>query len=214
MANQNESIAQPALKYLIAALVALACALALAGCSSGSSTSSSSADNAQATSESTMATDDEAENGEDAAESESAAAEEDSTASLQEAMDEARAKGLEAFEGTLYVLSGEDLLKLQDMDPNMPPDSGEFAVLVFDEEADVTGMSGDGSGPRTDTATMLGVAQYTEYESLVIDSGDLESWRAYDGQHIAVAVAADDIWFPSDVSEPIGEPRTGDAIIL
>ena len=57
---------------------------------------------------------------------------------------------------------------------------------------------------------MLSVASKTKYTT----AGDIDSWRAYDGKHIAVAAKAEDIMFPSDVSMPVGEPRTDKAVML
>ena len=89
-------------------------------------------------------------------------------------------------------------------------DDGTYAVLTFDAPIQVSGMSGDGSGTRRQGATMLSVASKTKYTT----AGDIDSWRAYDGKHIAVAAKAEDIMFPSDVSMPVGEPRTDKAVML
>lgn len=226
MSNLNGAIARPAFKRLLAAVIALACALALAGCSgSGGDASTSSAGEAQSASsaaetsasESASASASESASASTEGKSESTAAdaeEEDPSLALQSAINEARSNGLEVFEGTLRVLTADELLKLQEADPNIPGMDGTFAVLVFDQETEVVGQSGDGSGERTDTATMIGVAEYTEYESFTVDEGNLDSWRAYDGQRIAVAAYPDEIWFPSDVSLPIAEPRTSKASVL
>ena len=129
----------------------------------------------------------------------------------KQAIDDAFAQGYQVFEGTLRVLSAEDLAALQGVDPRVAGgDDGTYAVLVFDAQIQVSGMSGDGSGSRRQGATMLRVAEQTQYSS----SGDLGTWSAYDGQHLAVAAMANDIWFPSDVSMPVGEPRTAKAIVL
>jgi len=210
-------------KHLFIVAAMLCCAFALAGCSSNAgSAASSSADDSHAVSESTTASAAEstaADSTESTAASsaesqEGEAGEEDASAALQAAMDEARSNGLEVFEGTLRVLTADELIELQEVDPYMPSMEGTFAVLLFDQETEVVGQSGDGSGERTDTATMLGVAQYTEYSSSTVDQGNLDSWRKYDGQHIAIAAYPDEIWFPSDVSLPIGEPRTSEATAL
>ena len=119
-------------------------------------------------------------------------------------------------EGTVRVVSAEELVELQkaDIDPAMAGNGGTYAVLVFDEPTEVDGMSGDGTGGRTETANMLGIAEYTEYDSFTIDKGDLDSWRAYDGKHVTLAAKAEDIMFPSDVRLPLGEPATGEAVVL
>ena len=129
----------------------------------------------------------------------------------KQAIDKAFADGYEVFEGTLRVLTAEELAVLQNVDPKLIGGiDGTYAVLVFDAEIQVSGMGSDGSGMRRQGAKMLGVAQQTKYAS----SGDLDSWRSYDGQHIAVAAMAEDIWFPSDVRLPVGEPATANAIVL
>ena len=115
------------------------------------------------------------------------------------------------FEGTLRVLTAEELAALQNVDPRVASGiDGAYAVLVFDAEIQVSGMGTDGSGMRRQGAKMLGVAEQTKYGS----SGDLSFWRTYDGQHIAVAAMAENIWFPSDVRLPVGEPATANAIVL
>ena len=235
--NSATRALRSALLCLLITFAALTCVFALDACSNsaGSASSSSSASSESASaSESTAAEDESEPASESASASESTAAasesepesesasegetpeadEEDPAAELEAAKNEAQSNGLEVFEGTLRILSADELMELQQADPHMPEMDGTFAVLVFDQATDVVGQSGDGSGERTDTATMLGVAEYTEYSNTVVDKGDLESWRAYDGQRIAVAAYPEEVWFPSDVSLPIGEPRTGEATIL
>ena len=116
----------------------------------------------------------------------------------------------------MHVVSAEELVALQgvDIDPAMAGNGGTYAVLVFDQPTDVTGMSGDGSGERTKTANMLGIAEHTEYSSFVVEYGDLELWKSLNGQRVTVAAQASDIMFPSDVRLPIGEPSAKDAKLL
>lgn len=132
------------------------------------------------------------------------------------AADTAVSLGYQVFEGTVHIGSAEDILALQesDLDPAVVGYSGTYAVLVFDQETEVSGMSADGSGERTNAAKVLGVAEYTEYDSFVVEYGDLESWRPYDGQHVKVAAKAEEITFPSDVRLPLGEPTASNATIL
>ena len=118
--------------------------------------------------------------------------------------------GFQVFDGTVHVVDAAALIELQglDLDPAAVGGGGTYAVLVLDQPTEVTGMSGDGSGERTDTATMIGIAEYTDYGmDVIVDYGDLESWKALDGAHVSIAAEARDIWFPSDVSLPVGEPR-------
>ena len=125
-------------------------------------------------------------------------------------------EGYQVFEGTVHVVDAEQLLALQDVDidPAAASGGGEYAVLVFDQPIMVSGMSGDGSGATRRSATMMGVAEYTDYESFVVEYGNLDDWRDLDGQHATIAVLADDIMFPSDVRLPIGEPAASAVTIL
>lgn len=118
--------------------------------------------------------------------------------------------------GTVHVVSAEELMKLQDIDgdPAMFSHGGTYAVLVFDQEIEVAGMSADGSGERTKSAKMLGIAEHTDYDSFVVEYGDLDSWEAYDNQHVTLAVKAQDIMFPSDVRLPVGQPAASAVIVL
>ena len=85
---------------------------------------------------------------------------------------------------------------------------------MLDQPADVTGESADGSGQRTESATMLGIAEHTDYETFVVEHGDLEACRALDGQHVTIAAKAQNIMFPTDVSLPIGEPKVYESIVM
>ena len=124
--------------------------------------------------------------------------------------------GYQVFEGTVRVVDAEQLIALQgaDIDPAAASGGGEYAVLVFDQPIMVSGMSGDGSGMTRRSASMMGVAEYTEYDSFVVEYGNLETWRDLDGQYAAIAVLADDIRFPSDVRLPIGEPSANAVTLL
>ena len=117
------------------------------------------------------------------------------------------------FEGQLLVMSTAELAAYQGV-PDLGYGDGEYAVLVFDQPISVYGMSSDGSGKTKQTASMLGVAEHTDLGSVVTDFGDVDSWRAYDGQTITVAAYQDDIWFPSDVRLPMGEPDAKTCEIL
>lgn len=130
--------------------------------------------------------------------------------------EQAAAQGYQVFEGTVHVCTAEELVELQgrDIDPAVASDGGTYAVLVFDEPTDVTGMSADGSGERTETANMLGIAEHTDYSSFVVEYGDLDLCGSFDGQHVKLAAQAQDIMFPSDVRLPIGEPSAGASIVL
>lgn len=128
----------------------------------------------------------------------------------------AESLGYQVFEGTVYVVSPEELLAMQSiaMDPAGVSNGGTYAVLVFDEACDVTGMSADGSGERTKSAEILGLAEYTEYTSFVVEYGDMELWKSLDCRRATIAVKAEDITFPTDVRLPVGQPAASDAVVL
>ena len=135
---------------------------------------------------------------------------------MQVAEAEAIAQGYQVFEGVVRVCTVEELVKLQgaDIDPAVVGNGGTYAVLVFDQPADVTGMLADGSGETTRTAAMLGIAEHTDYGSFVVEYGDLDLCKSLDGKHVAVGAKAQDIMFPSDVRLPLGEPAADESIIL
>ena len=134
----------------------------------------------------------------------------------REAAQAAMDNGYQVFEGTVRVVDAEQLIALQgvDIDPAAASGGGEYAVLVFDQPIMVSGMSADGTGMTRRSASMMGVAEYTEYSSFVVEYGNLETWRDLDGQHATIAVLADDIMFPSDVRLPIGEPSASAVTLL
>ena len=125
-------------------------------------------------------------------------------------------EGYQVFEGTVLVATAEELIELQgiDIDPAAAGGGGTYAVLVFDAETAVTGQSADGSGERTEPATMLGIAEYTDYGNFVVEYGDLDVCKQLNGQHVALAASAEKIMFPSDVRFPIGEPSASEVIFL
>jgi hypothetical protein len=54
---------------------------------------------------------------------------------------------------------------------------------------------------------MVGIAEYTDFDSFVVEYGDLDQWKELDGQKIGVAAATADIEFPTDVRLPVNEPK-------
>ena len=131
-------------------------------------------------------------------------------------VENAESLGYQVFEGTVRVCTAEELIELQkiDIDPAAAGGGGTYAVLVFDKPTDVTGMSADGSGERTESSNMLGIAEYTDYESFVVEYGNLDACKELDGQHVKVAALADSIMFPSDVRFPIGQPSANTSVFL
>ena len=110
------------------------------------------------------------------------------------------------------MLSTDELAEMQDADIKMFPQKGTHAVLIFDAPTEVTGIGGGDPDERTETADMLGIAEYTDYDSFVVQYGDVNAMEAYDGAH--VTLAAQDITFPSDVRLPLGQPSANDVKIL
>lgn len=126
------------------------------------------------------------------------------------------AHGYQVLEGTVRVVSAEELVKLQgkDIDPAAVGGDGTYAVLVYDKEMQVSGMLADGSGEVTKASKMLGIAEHTTYGSTVVEYGNLDEWKALDGQHVTLAVNAADITYPTDVRLPIGEPSASSVVVL
>lgn len=197
-------------RVLSLAMATAACVFALviaAGCSSSTTSSASGASGG-----------DSAASASSAASSAAASASAASVSSIpaNPAAEKAEAEGYQVFEGTVRVVDAEQLIKLQDIDidPAAASGGGTYAVLVFDKATDVTGESADGSGQRTESALMLGIAEHTDFETFVVDYGDLDAYRALDGQHVTLAARAQDIVFPSDVSLPIGQPKASMSELL
>ena len=210
-------------------VVAFACALSLVvavGCSATSASSSASASASDSSSDSTVSASPEStepsdESSDSTAEPSAESPSEESTSadpadSRDAAIETALSLGYQVFEGTVRVVDAEELVELQgvDIDPAMASGGGTYAVLVFDQATEVSGMGADGSGERSEIANVLGIAEYTDYGSFTVDYGDLDSWRPLDGQHVLLAAQARDITFPSDVRLPLGEPSASAAKVL
>lgn len=193
---------------LVLAVVACVFALAVAaGCSSSAASSASSASGSDSAASASASTE---------ASSVAASSTAASSSSAALSAEEAVAQGYQVFEGTVHVVDAEELIKLQDIDidPAAAGGGGTYAVLVFDEPVDVVGQGADGSGERTESANMLGIAEHTDYSSFVVEYGDLDACKALDGQHVTLIAKAKDIVFPSDVSLPIGQPKANESIVL
>ena len=65
----------------------------------------------------------------------------------------------------------------------------------------MTLRSGDGSGSH-------------EGEVSLIDVTGADGLEQYIGQSLTVSIDADDTWWPSDTSLPIGQPHTSDVHVL
>lgn len=225
MNSRRSALAGKGAAIVLACIAALClCVLsACSGASSSSSAASSSTESASSSAAETSTSSAASESESSAAASESSSEAEGSESSAaseateegptQEEIEAAIDAGKQVFPGTLRVMTMEELVGYTDLDPALFHE-GDYAVLFFDAPVQVSGMSADGSGMRRESASMLGVAEYTDYGSFVIDTGDVDSWRPYDGKHVTLAVAAEDIMFPSDVRLPLGQPSTGAAVVL
>lgn len=128
-----------------------------------------------------------------------------------------KAQGYQVFEGSIYVGNASDIIKAQaaNIDPSvMSSDKGKYAILMFDAPVDVTGEQADGSGQTTRSAKVLGIAEYNDYGSFVMQYGDLAKCESLAGQHVMIAAKADKIMFPSDVRLPLNEPSASEIIFL
>ncbi len=107
------------------------------------------------------------------------------------------------FTGTLGAYSYSDVLALQEIsDPNPGSDQGEtYWLIVLDTPQGMTLRSGDGSGSH-------------EGEVSLIDVTGADGLEQYIGQSLTVSIDADDTWWPSDTSLPIGQPHTSDVHVL
>jgi hypothetical protein len=205
--------------FAISALLALTiCALAVVGCSAGGQDQPAANDDAaqataadQSASQPTASQQDTAQQ---AAQQEGAAQQ---TADQQaQAIANAEAQGQIVVSGTLHVYSGQELCELQGYTEEaefMTSEGSQYAVIELPQPTMLNvASSGDMGNLHENEATLVCVA-WAEPEWDFAD-GDLESWSAYDGQTVTVALVPEETWWPSDVSLPIGQPRTSTATLL
>lgn len=129
---------------------------------------------------------------------EKAAAE--AAAKKQEAIDSAKERGLDVYEGTVRVFnSSEAMANFQGKANPDPGSTGSYTVLVFSSSKNVTATSGDGMGMRTSSATMISVGS---------------DFSKYSGQTIAIGIDPSKTWWPSDVRLPLGQPYTKSAQLI
>ena len=98
------------------------------------------------------------------------------------------------FQGTLKYLSYNEVLELQGIeDPNAgyADTSEKFALLVFDNEIDVTAESGDGTGSYTEKAKMIKLPNFADAAN-------------YNGKEMKVKITS--MFWPSDTSLPLSQP--------
>ena len=125
-------------------------------------------------------------------------------AARDDAIREATEKGRVVLTGTVHVMNGRELGERQNIDIDQAfgewakvEEETTYVIVVFDHETAFECMSGDGSGLRSDTATMISLTRQ-----------DPTYWSEREGEKVTIAVSPDETWWPSDVSLPAGEPRT------
>lgn len=110
------------------------------------------------------------------------------------------------FTGTVRICTYDEVLALQGIsDPNPGPYNVErsftFHLIVLDTPQTMNLTRGDGIGFRDGTASIISV----------YDANGLEQ---YIGQHLIFSIDPYQTYWPSDVSLPLGEPRTSDVHVL
>lgn len=108
------------------------------------------------------------------------------------------------FTGSIGLYSYNEVLALQDLpdpDPDYSDPSQMFRLILLDAPQSMTLRSGSGEGSY-------------EGEVVMIDVTWAEGLEQYDGQHLTFSIDGGNTWWPSDVSLPIGQPRTEDVRVL
>ena len=133
-------------------------------------------------------------------------------AAHDQAVSKAQADGLTVVSGTVHIMTGSELCSFQGYEFEQVFGTGDWAneeaqrvyvVIVFDEETELNCMSADGSGLRTDVATMIAVTKQSK-----------STWEKYDGKTVTVGFRPEETWWPTDVSLPMGQPRTPNVRII
>lgn len=166
---------------------------------------------------------------ESALDSEATAADEGATnegtaddATLQDTQPEEDAQGASeasdqedyVLSGTCSVLTAEELLKLQEIDTD-PYSLGyesddRFALILLDGTQTLYSHApGEPDLMTYQDADMLLVASVTRHSA-----GDIAQWEPYNGMHVTVQVSPYDIWNPSDVRLPVGQPRADNVVLI
>lgn len=122
--------------------------------------------------------------------------------SALDAVSSAEEAGLRVYTGIIRVLGASEVCELQgisDPNPGYSEMEDPYTLLVFNGQADVdasyAGME-PGIERSTSPATMI-----------KLETGD-ETWKAYDGQTVTIAVDPNATSFPSGTDLPLGEPYT------
>ncbi len=109
------------------------------------------------------------------------------------------------FRGTVSQYSDEALIDLQGISEEEAQwlrDGSTYWIIVLDTPQAMSLTSiGDPGSYYSDTVTVIGVT-------------DVPNISQYAGQHLTFSIDADQTWWPSDVSLPLGQPRTSDVHVL
>ena len=191
-----------------------ACALAVVGCSADAGDAASAGNDAAQQAEAPAT---EQGNAAQSATDQGAAAQPADTEAHAQAIADAEAQGQIVVTGTLKVYSGADLVQIAGLDQEaiegLASEDSQYAVVEFNEPTALNvASSGDMGNLHVGDALMVGVA-YDEPQ-YGFSEGDLDAWAAYEGQTVTVALVPEETWWPSDVSLPIGQPRTDTAVLL
>ena len=127
------------------------------------------------------------------------------------AIKDAQAKGYVVLSGTVHVMNGRELCEYQGQDLEQlfgatwakTEEATTYIIIVFNHETTLDAQSGDGSGIRPGTATMIALTKQ-----------DTSYWEAREGEEVLIAVSPKETWWPSDASLPLGETRTPNVQVI
>lgn len=125
---------------------------------------------------------------------------------LEEAVRKARDEGLNVLTGTVHVLATDgELAALQGVEDLDGPDydAGPYVVLKLDQPTGVE--AGSVSAPSFELGRAVRTATFVRLLG-GSEQGNASRWARYDGKRVTVAISPRDLWRPSDVSLPHGQP--------
>lgn len=127
---------------------------------------------------------------------------EDPSKEMNEKIEEEKASGRMVIEGTLFYLSYMQVLDMQQL-PNPNPEyipEGVYVILTFPSQQ-IEAHDAGSAETRMGSANMILLSEF-------------ERDPEYDGAEVAVSIDPNMIYWPSDVSVPIGQPRTSGAYVI
>ncbi len=139
------------------------------------------------------------------------AAEKEAREAREAAIKEAQEKGYMVLSGTVHVMNGRELCEYQGYELEQmfgdewakTEEATTYIIIVFAHETTLDCQSGDGSGIRPGTATMISLTKQ-----------DTSYWEEREGEEVTIAVSSNETWWPSDVSLPMGQPRTPNVQVI